>query len=343
MSEENNILDAVDYILISLNNIKNYNHFIEYKEEFIKALLDIKKYITNLMNNKNNLKNLNNIQENQSILDSTKDKDNASYLSSMLGLKFNYDPYFDENQLKNLTENEKSIKNYNYIKINNNNKNNISYNQSIRNKFMSYNKNGQDNINRNSDRVNQNNTFNNISPIKPKTNKEKLSLIADIVLKMNSEDYIYEILTKLYGEDLTDKLMSNTVSEELLESIQNSIIEIESINKKDPIKKNNENREKKIFDNKFNMKYKNNYKRSISSKKFNIDKKKNNIYKEFNFVKSLRKNGKKSNLENNDNKTIYKKNKNKKEKPFINATNPYGKYFDTPLQNGGLSKLKKPY
>ena len=55
--------------------------------------------------------------------------------------------------------------------------------------------------------------------------KEKISLIADIIMKINSEDYYYEILTKLFGNDLTDKLMSTDVSDELLEAVQTSIKE----------------------------------------------------------------------------------------------------------------------
>ena len=350
MINEQTILDAVDYILISLNNIKNYKNFIEYKEEFKTALLDIKKFVENLKNN-NNLKYN---KENHSNLDTAKDKDNTSYLSSMLGLKFNYDEYFDKNQLKNLTENEKNVENNliknnnNYIKINNNksNKSNINYIKSIRNKFRNNNNIIQDN-NRNINRINQNQTFNNISPTKSKTNKEKLSVIVEIVSKMNNEDYIYEILTKLYGDDLTEKLMSYNVSDELLESIQNSIKEIETLIEKDPVnmnsKMNYENKNKNFHINKYNIKNKNNYKRSISSKKLNVDTKKNNIYKEFNFVKSLRKNGKIQKLENNENNIVLNRNNVKKERPFINATNPYGNYFDAPLQNGGLSKLGKPY
>ena len=358
MESEQNILDATEYILMALNNITNYNEFLEYKEELITAIIDIKKSITNLIKiNKTNKSNtsFNNInKENKSISNTKIEKDKNSYLSSILGLKFNYDPYFDENQLRDLTQNEEILKNKPYIKNdiisnkNNKNQNKYGFNKSLRNKIKSNNNKNdnliQSNINNDSRRINQtdnNNTF-------LKNKKKKYNLIADIIMKINTEEYINEILTKLFGENLTDKLMSNDVSDGLLEAIQDSIKEIEKSKKNDEINKKyntNEEIEEKpkkypleilmkkndIFDTK-------SIKKSVSTKRFN-SKKNNNIYKEFNFVKSLRKNGN-INLQKNDdiNNLINNKYK-KKEKPFISATCPYGNYFDSPLQRGGMSKL----
>lgn len=335
MKSEENILDAADYILMALNNIKNYKEFIEYKEELIKAILDIKNLITNLIKNKFRDLEKNDNQENQT------NSRNESYLSTMLGLKFNYDNYFNENEIRNLTQNEEIIQNnrinnQNYIK-NNNNKlyNNISYNKSLRNKFKAHD-NTNYKSNKNTDQIYQ--TYNSVSPREKRNKKQKLRLIADIVMKINNEEYIYEILTKLFGDNLTDKLMSSDVSDEFLEAIQNSINEIESIKKRDDLKTNNEEIGEKPrkypFEKLINSKIRPDAKRSLSSKKINNIKKKNNkIYKEFNYVKSLRKN------ETNNNFKVINKKYIKKEKPFINATNPYGNYFDAPLQNGGLSKL----
>ncbi len=350
MENDQSILDATEYILMALNNISNYNEFLEYKQELIKAILDIRKLITNsIRKNKNKLiksSNTNNI----SYLNSDNDKEKTSYLSKMLGLKFNYDPYFNENQLRNLTQNEEIMKNNlinnpNYIN-NENNKNNIGYNKSLRNKFRTNNnikpKNKNNIINRLYPTDN-----NNYSPKKNKNKKEKLSLIADIIMKINNEDYIFEILTKLYGEDLTDKLMSSDVSDDLLEAIQNSIEEIESLKNKDSsnIYNKNNNEEVEEMPKKFpvdklmSTKIKRDIKRSQSSKRFNNGMNKNNIYKEFNFIKSLRKNPGINNYGINDCKTLNNSKYIRKEKPFINATNPYGNYFDAPLQKGGLSKL----
>ena len=138
--------------------------------------------------------------------------------------------------------------------------------------------------------------------------------------------------------------MSSDVSDDLLEAIQNAIKEIEFSKKNEKFNKKNSGSEEieekpKKFpgDALMSTKFKHDIKRSQSSKKFNRDMRSNNIYKEFNFVKSLRKEqggqivGKNKML--NNSKYI------KKEKPFINATNPYGNYFDAPLQNGGYSKI----
>ena len=266
----------------------------------------------------------------------------------MLGLKFNYDNYFDQKDLRVLTQNEEIMKgniinNENCIKNTNINKNNIIYNKSLRNKFK---------INNNSSNSSNNNfsrkylVYNSIYPIKSENKKEKLSLIADIIMKINNEDYLYEILTKLLGDDLTDKLMSSDVSDEFLEVVQNAIKEIEYLKENDDINRKNKikNEEFEEKPKKFQLekimknRKKPDIKRSFSSKKFNNKNKKNKIYKEFNFEKNLRKNETTENFDKNNNNIMNNK-YIKKEKPFISATNPYGNYFDAPLQYGGLSKL----
>ena len=430
MEEEQSILDATEYILMALNNIKNYEEFIEYKEEISKAINDIRNSITNLINMKKyNYNNLNAQEEgiNQNNI-------NPSSISSKLGLKFNYDAYLKDIPLNNFYQNEpifnsnlnqenqnednlkynnnnenkilnnedsinnlisisKNINNStnknkilnnddnnpnnlayisfkdtnNYFETSQNNEENIAYNKSIRNQFK-INNNSIDNknINKNNNILNKKsnnfNIYNNMN--RPKENnyqiqsnqdinnnqkgvnkKEKLSLIADIIMKINSEDYFYEILTKLFGDDLTDKLMSSEVSDELLEAVQNSIKEIEELKRKDDLKNQNNNINKKNseeiedqpkrfpIEQIMNPNVKQNINRSNSNKKLKNEKNNNN-YQEFNFQKNLRKDGGKDSNEKNS-----KKNSSKKEKPFISATNAYGNYFDPPLQKGGMSKL----
>ena len=390
--EEKSILDATEYILLALNNIKNFTEFNEYKEEIIKAVYDIRNSITNITNSKNIIQP--NINEQ---IESNK---NNSSISSMLGLKFNYDAYlkdFNINNYNNQISFSNSNGNFNYMRQNNineyndlnnmdenindkknsglmslkeenmnfdaqeNKEDNAIYNKSIRNRFKGSKKNNGNanmnekknenkeknrliNLKENSNDINKN-IQTDINPKKSKNlnsqyKKDKLSLIADIIMKINSEDEFYEILTKLFGNDLTDKLMSSDVSDELLEAVQNSIKEIEELKKKDNLneeqnQKNEEINQEEIEEEprKFpvneimgaNVKDKNN-------KKFN--KEVNNVYQEFDFKKNLRKNdnfeGKKKNKINNN---------GKKEKPFISATSAYGNYFDPPLQKGGISKL----
>ena len=390
--EEKSILDATEYILLALNNIKNFTEFNEYKEEIIKAVYDIRNSITNITNSKNIIQP--NINEQ---IESNK---NNSSISSMLGLKFNYDAYlkdFNINNYNNQISFSNSNGNFNYMKQNNineyndlnnmeenmnnkknsglmslkeenmnfdaqeNKEDNAIYNKSIRNRFKGSKKNnGNINVNEiknenkeknrlinlkeNSNDINKN-IQTDINPKKSKNlnsqyKKDKLSLIADIIMKINSEDEFYEILTKLFGNDLTDKLMSSDVSDELLEAVQNSIKEIEELKKKDNLNEELNQKKEEINQEEIeeeprkfpvneimgaNVKDKNN-------KKFN--KEVNNVYQEFDFKKNLRKNdnfeGKKKNKINNN---------GKKEKPFISATSAYGNYFDPPLQKGGISKL----
>ena len=390
--EEKSILDATEYILLALNNIKNFTEFNEYKEEIIKAVYDIRNSITNITNSKNIIQP--NINEQ---IESNK---NNSSISSMLGLKFNYDAYlkdFNINNYNNQISFSNSNGNFNYMKQNNindyndlnnmdenindkknsgltslkeenmnfeaqeNKEDNAIYNKSIRNRFKGSKKNNSNanmneikNENKEKNRLinlkeNSNDINKNIqADINPKKNKnlnsqykkDKLSLIADIIMKINSEDEFYEILTKLFGNDLTDKLMSSDVSDELLEAVQNSIKEIEELKKKDNLNEEQNQKKEEINQEEIeeeprkfpvneimgaNVKDKNN-------KKFN--KEVNNVYQEFDFKKNLRKNdnfeGKKKNKINNN---------GKKEKPFISATSAYGNYFDPPLQKGGISKL----
>ena len=400
MEDEKSILDATEYILMALNNVKNYNEYMEYKEEIEKAVYDIRNSITNIMNKKdNNKSNINNINKSDT---------NKSSISSMLGLKFNYDAYLKDFNINNYNQNNFDNKNINYNfknqnniydnnenneeenKINNENINinkkndfglysfkdenidfdpkqnkedNIIYNKSIRNKIKISNNNANNNKNENDNNNKDNNKIiqqkekpidinekliSNINPNKNKSQpllykKDKLSLIADIIMKINSEDYFYEILTQLFGNDLTDKLMSSDVSDELLEAVQNSIKEIEELKKKDNLNSEQNQKKEEINQEEIeeeprqfpvneimgpNIKGKNNKK---------INREENNVYQEFDFKKNLRKN---ENLDWGRIKTKnYNNNINKKGRPFISATSAYGNYFDPPLQKGGISKL----
>ena len=363
MEDEKSILDATEYILMALNNVKNYNEYMEYKEEIEKAVYDIRNSITNIMNKKdNNKSNINNINKSDT---------NKSSISSMLGLKFNYDAYLKDFNINNYNQNNFDNKNINYNfknqnNIYDNNENNEEENKinneniNKKNDFGLYSfkdenidfapqQNKEDNIIynksiRNKIKISNNNANNNKNKSQPLLyKKDKLSLIADIIMKINSEDYFYEILTQLFGNDLTDKLMSSDVSDELLEAVQNSIKEIEELKKKDNLNSEQNQKKEEINQEEIeeeprqfpvneimgpNIKGKNNKK---------INKEENNVYQEFDFKKNLRKN---ENLDVGRIKSKnYNNNINKKGKPFISATSAYGNYFDPPLQKGGISKL----
>ena len=385
---EERILEAIEYITISLDDIKDFQDFIKYKPELMKAINDIK----NIIQNKTQL------NKNETIENAEAEK---SKISSILGLQFDYDPLINEDDAKFFSEydennNDKKIKNIygnktkNKIvlkKINHENKKSL-YNpdtilnctESLRNKniFLIKTKYENSKINdfkknlkRNKRIKKAENAQNKIRKYLDENNqKQKIDLIADIIMKINSKDYLYKILSKLFGDDLSDKLLSNQISDELLDSVQNAIFEIEKINEK--YKKINNINEKieKLYQEKqgimknvstknenenikINYKYgeeqndffyrPNHYKTNIKNKF-----KYSEPYQEFNFKKSLRNQTPKTfykiHARDNsiDQSKILSKNKrsnSRSKKPFISATCNYGKYFDEPLQNGGESKL----
>ena len=385
---EERILEAIEYITISLDDIKDFQDFIKYKPELMKAINDIK----NIIQNKTQL------NKNETIENAEAEK---SKISSILGLQFDYDPLINEDDAKFFSEydennNDKKIKNIygnktkNKIvlkKINHENKKSL-YNpdtilnctESLRNKNIFLNKTKYENskindfkknLKRNKHIKKAENAQNKIRKYLDENNqKQKIDLIADIIMKINSKDYLYKILSKLFGDDLSDKLLSNQISDELLDSVQNAIFEIEKINEK--YKKINNINEKieKLYQEKqgimknvstknenenikINYKYgeeqndffyrPNHYKTNIKNKF-----KYSEPYQEFNFKKSLRNQTPKTfykiHARDNsiDQSKILSKNKrsnSRTKKPFISATCNYGKYFDEPLQNGGESKL----
>ena len=246
---EERILEAIEYITISLDDIKDFQDFIKYKPELLKAINDIK----NIIRNKNQINKIETIENGEA---------EKSKISSILGLQFDYDPLINEDDAKFFSEydenkNEKKIKNIygnkNKIvlkKINNENKKSL-YNpdtilnctESLRNKDIFLNKTKYENskindfkknLKRNKRIKNMGNSSQNKirKYLDQNTQKQKIDLIADIIMKINSKDYLYKILSKLFGDDLSDKLLSNQISDELLDSVQNAIFEIEKINEK---------------------------------------------------------------------------------------------------------------
>ena len=385
---EERILEAIEYITISLDDIKDFQDFIKYKPELMKAINDIKNIIQNKIQ----------LNKNETIENAEAEK---SKISSILGLQFDYDPLINEDDAKFFSEydennNDKKIKNIygnktkNKIvlkKINHENKK-FLYNpdtilnctESLRNKNIFLNKTKYENskindfkknLKRNKRIKKAENAQNKIRKYLDENNqKQKIDLIADIIMKINSKDYLYKILSKLFGDDLSDKLLSNQISDELLDSVQNAIFEIEKINEK--YKKINNINEKieKLYQEKqgimknvstknenenikINYKYgeeqndffyRPNHYKTNTKNKFKYSE----PYQEFNFKKSLRNQTPKTfykiHARDNsiDQSKILSKNKrsnSRTKKPFISATCNYGKYFDEPLQNGGESKL----
>ena len=399
---EERILEATEYLIMAINDIKIFQDFINYKPELIKAINDIRKCVQNKFY-------INDLTENNK----------KSKISSILGLQFDYDSYIDENDVKFFSEYENknnNIKNIinSYLTYSNKNlssqydtqrkKNNINKNKKNFNKqdktrnnsnnllnTTKYNKNKD--INNNS--KNKNKYFNTqYIPVKiknknenkfdksfrEKSQREKINKIAEIIMKMNNEDYIYDKLVKLFGKNISDKLLSDEVSDKLVHDVEMAIEEIERLIRKDNKNKDNiiKNKANNIDPEKFGIPKlkKNNIRKDLIYR--NNDKYKNeNIlfkpkkckstdklkysepYQEFNFKNSLRNQSPKAinrifnTSFGNENRNylrneILKSNKkrvnspnemNNYHRPFVSATCGYGKYFDEPLQKGGISKL----
>jgi hypothetical protein len=386
---EKKILQATEYLLLALNQIKNFQDFINYKQELIKAINDIKDSVQ--------------IKNNGS--DSNENKI-ISKISSNLGLKYDYNSIMpnteerdgaktDHNELKDIMKSYSKINNMAFYSINPNENENeeiipnsetILYNpdkvlnctESLRSKLsrIKYDKLYATKKIRNRFR-NKNRIKKYFEEIRQ---KEKIDTIAEIIMKINKEKYIHDILIKLFGNNISDKLLYNRVSDEFINEVQNAIIEIEQLKKERNRNNENEKETENIIE-KANTIQKKKYqipilKRSNTKKDLNIncyksyDKKVMNLkpkrfqsnkfkysepYQEFNFKDSLRNkspNGKNSNNSINNESDITRKLRSSKnlmnssigisnnQKPFINATCGYGKYFDEPLQKGGVSKLE---
>ena len=220
--------------------------------------------------------------------------------------------------------------------------------------------------------------------------KQKISRVADIITKINSDQELYDIIIQLFGEGILDELMSSKVDDCLVNNVEKSINEIERLRRNDlenssdekvspqpesirptfknpPQNKvippqqplyyqspNTESTNQMNQTSQMNKSYAeellaskglmNKYPKTVQtilsktgplniSRYSEITKPK--FSGEFNYERSLRfgnirlnQSGKK-----NKSKTIIH------QKAFVNYTSPHGHYFDSSLQNGGVSKL----
>ena len=117
------------------------------------------------------------------------------------------DDEFSSNKNKNLNLNNKEE---DFLNVNNNN----------------INKNNEENINKNK-------TLNNEGNISPENDNEnniknssKALRVADIIMKINSNDILYDIIIQLYTKDILNQLMSPNVDMNLIVSIEETIEKI---------------------------------------------------------------------------------------------------------------------
>lgn len=227
-------------------------------------------------------------------------------------------------------------------------------------------------------------------PIKNSTIiKQKASRLADLIMKINSEQEIYEIIIQLFGEDILDTLMSSKISDEFIDNVEKSVREIERLREKDLIEdpinsqgENNQNSQTKKTNNNEELFYEtpiNNYHpipiqinsidnnrngssiKEYNNKTNNKNKAKaksfsdellvsNGLISNYSFTAKDNSNLKKNSFNKQTMVSQYKIPKKEQYKKsanplppssnFINYTSPHGYYFDSSLQNGGISKFK---
>jgi len=250
--------------------------------------------------------------------------------------------------------------------INIDNKNQIQHYNFDENKF-----NNEDYSN--SMRYNQSNNSNFFfsNTHNPKENRKKGSRVADIIMKIYSNDILKDIIIKIYSEKIFDKLISTKVDINLIENMEKTIEEICRIEKEE-IQKLDEGKriEENLTENNFNININNNKNNYYPIKLNNNNKNKSknkNIMKvrpssnnirhlkinELNneFIKKYPKTSKtilgydkltidqNKSLRNSLHKSQNLSEKRKINKIFNNYTSNFGRYFDPSLQNGGESKL----
>ena len=220
--------------------------------------------------------------------------------------------------------------------------------------------------------INKVNTIPNISKL-PKT-KSKASRVADILMKLNSNEIQHNIITQMFSESIFDQLISPNVDNELIDQVDNILLEIEKLEQEERFNlgidnsySNNDNNslmnqflpksqnknyinEQSIKNNNSNNKV---HKTSKNKNKNQVQKKIHLIEKELikkypktssNFYKSKSCLQDKPKPEFDFTQSLRQSNKNLRlngEKTFVNYTSTSGGYFDPSLQKGGDSVLSR--
>ena len=194
--------------------------------------------------------------------------------------------------------------------------------------------------------INNKNNITSISSIPENENnvKESKALrVANIIMKINSNDILYDIIIQLYSKDILNKLMSSNVDVNLINLIEQTIEKI-TVLENEEIEKLNNKKSIKLWE----------ILAILGYDKFKRDKN-----REFNFERSLRNGNYQDDFRNKQNynhniskadsfgrnQSNYSNNRSFSNKKVIfnNYTSPFGDYFDSSLQKGGQSKLKMDY
>ena len=143
--------------------------------------------------------------------------------------------------------------------------------------------------------------------------RQKATRVADILMKINSNDILYDVITKIYSNNIFNELMSSKVNMNLIQSVEQTIKEatrLEDEEEKKIIKKNKSfnfsknNNNNKFLNNEYNNNFNNNFYNNNDNDNNNNNDEKMNIYElksndEYN-------NNEDNNIDNeNINKNIY--------------------------------------
>ena len=209
----------------------------------------------------------------------------------------------------------------------------------------------------------------NSQPSSPqRKNRQKATRVADILMKINSNDILYNILSQIFSNSIFDELLSSDVDMELIENVEKTILEIEKLEQEETQNYNqnqinstpqfrygglpNEDLYSKSFT-EFNTKptYYNIPQPKIqtkqSSPKYNSQRKLNNLNIELmkKYPKTYKTLSGYDGVSSNYHRTFKKSKTNSFNggRTFVNYTTSASGYFDPSLQNGGQSKLSSNY
>ena len=250
-------------------NIQNYNNkdTINYKNYEIETIYNRNENI-NLKNNyqtpnkiihnsnqtnKNNYSynyNLNNNYSNKNNINNT-ETETPTQLSPPKKIEYN------SQKIKTLFQNKNinNINNYNYPKLNfnqnqiyqfidNNDDNNYDPTPSLK-RYLAENRNKTEYKFLSDEQLSNNS----------KQNNNKENRISNIIIKINQNEEMYEILKKFFSDDLIEKIMDKNCSDNYITKIEETIKQIEILQKKDEdeIKKNENNNFQTINNNNENI------------------------------------------------------------------------------------------
>ena len=282
---EENLLNAAKYVYNAINCIKNFEEFNEYKIEINKALEDIillTKEIVKIKNEQKmntsldikdqkvinstelNITSINN--DNENIKETNKNESNSPINLYKKIDKIEIPKEIDSSSVKkrNYSEKKELKKVTNKtININNTENNNLPLSASIE-KTRKTISNKSKTPHKKNIPLPKKKHKKPPPPHIPEVIKQKNSKIKEIILKINSDDYINHIIRNLFGENIYEKLVASSISDEVINSLMESIRKIEKLKQKDEknrLKLKSENEyfynDKDLFKNEYNFVKKN--------------------------------------------------------------------------------------